>query len=70
MSRTFSPGDKAPFSGLYVAAHSDGHAESHYVTVLYGDTFPSCLICSKGARFELAVAAVHIDDHPLFHRDA
>ena len=46
----------------------DKHALPHYVTALYGDTFPACLECVDGVRFELAVVAGYIGAHPLFIR--
>jgi hypothetical protein len=66
MPEIFKVGEKAPSSGIYKVVHAGNHAESHYVTALYGDTFPACLKCSGGARFELAASAVHVDAHPLF----
>ena len=57
-----------PSSGLYKVVHAGQHALPHYVTALYGDTFPACLECVDGARFELAVVAGYIGAHPLFVR--
>jgi len=70
MSDIFSPGDRAPFSGLYVAIHHNKHIEEHLVTVLRGDRFPLCLGCSDRIRFELSVSAVYIHGHSLFKCDA
>ena len=44
------------------------HGEAHYVTALYGDTFPFCLECHDHVRFELVVSSVHINAHPYFNR--
>lgn len=70
MPNTYSPREKAPSSGLYVVTHPDKHAEKHYVTVLQGDAFPSCLGCSHRVRFELAISAAYVYAHPLFKCDA
>jgi hypothetical protein len=66
MPETFEAGDRAPSSGIYKAVHANLHAEPHYVTALYGDTFPACQKCSRKIRFELAISAVHLNAHPLF----
>jgi hypothetical protein len=47
MVAVFRPGNKAPFSGVYKVTHAHQHAEPHYVTLLFGDTFPVCLTCFK-----------------------
>jgi hypothetical protein len=62
------PGNKAPHSGVYKATHAQQHAEPHYVTLLFGDTFPVCLTCSKQVQFELAMSAAHVNAHPHFQR--
>jgi len=64
----FRPGNKAPHSGVYKATHAHQHAEPHYVTLLFGDTFPSCLTCSRQVQFELAMSAAHVNAHPYFQR--
>ena len=43
MPEILEPGDRAPSSGLYKVVHAGQHALPHYVTALYGDTFPACL---------------------------
>jgi hypothetical protein len=68
MPKTFEAGNRASSSGVYKVIHARQHAEPHYVTVLYGDTFPTCLECRHRVRFDLAIAAVHINAHPLFMR--
>jgi hypothetical protein len=35
------PGVKVENSGVYKAIHANDHIQSHYVTALYGDTFPN-----------------------------
>jgi len=62
----YRPGDKAQRTGVYKAIHSPSHVEPHYVTVLFGDTFPPCLTCSKRVRFELAISAERVNTHPYF----
>ncbi|HXY07887.1 MAG TPA: hypothetical protein VEI52_08525 [Terriglobales bacterium] len=68
MSDELHPGNKALCSGLYKVIHARQHAESHYVIVLFGETFPSCTECSHHVRFELAMSAVHVNAHPHFAR--
>src|SRR5438034_11769939 len=40
MVEVFRPGNIAPHSGVYRATHAQQHAEPHYVTLLFGETFP------------------------------
>ena len=61
-------GEKAPFSGVYKAIHAQQHVETHYVTVVYGDTFPLCLHCLDRVQFELAMSAVYVHAHRHFDR--
>ena len=68
MSEFLKPGDRVPSSGLYKVVHAGRHALPHYVTALYGDTFPACLECVDRVRFEFAVVAGYIGAHPLFIR--
>jgi hypothetical protein len=68
MPEILEPGDRVPSSGLYKVVHAGRHAQSHYVTALYGDTFPACLECLNGVRFELTIVAGYIRAHPLFIR--
>jgi hypothetical protein len=68
MPEILEPGDRVPSSGLYKVVHAGKHALPHYVTALYGDTFPKCLECVDEVRFELAVVAGYIGAHPLFIR--
>ena len=70
MSEILEPGDRVPSSGLYKVVHAGQHALPHYVTALYGATFPACLDCVDGVRFELAVVAGYIGAPPLFIRPA
>jgi len=37
----FKAGDKAAFSGVYKVAHEKDHIPPHYVTAMYGETFPT-----------------------------
>jgi len=68
VSDQLQPGSKAFCSGVYKAIHARQHAESHYVILLFGEIFPPCTECSQAVRFELAVAAVHVNAHPRFAR--
>jgi hypothetical protein len=69
MADFLKAGDKVPFSGIYQAIHARHHADTHYVTVLFGDRFPSCLQCLEEVRFELNLSAVHVHAHRHFNRD-
>jgi hypothetical protein len=40
MSDIFQAGDTVPASGVYKVVHHNTHIPTHYVTVIYGDTFP------------------------------
>ena len=66
MGNVFKPGVKSSASGVYRVIHARHHAPAHYVTVLYGETFPLCKECSDGVTFELAMSAVHVNAHAFF----
>jgi hypothetical protein len=66
MPEIVKAGGKAPASGVYKVVHAAQHAEPHYATALFGDIFPPCQVCRGGVGFELAIASVHINAHPLF----
>jgi hypothetical protein len=68
MADIFRAGDRAPWSGVYKATHANGHAPAQDLTVLHGESFPTCLECSEGVVFRLVTAAVHINAHPMFRR--
>jgi hypothetical protein len=40
MSDIFHAGDNVPVSGVYKVVHHNTHIPTHYVTAIYGDTFP------------------------------
>ncbi len=40
MSDIFQAGDTVPASGVYKVVHHNTHIPTHYVTAIYGDTFP------------------------------
>jgi len=60
MSDIFRAGDTVPGSGIYKVVHHNTHIPTHYVTAIYGDTFPRRRRCSNRVRFEIALAAVHV----------
>jgi hypothetical protein len=37
----FKAGDKAAFSGVYKVVHDKDHIPPHYITAIYGETFPT-----------------------------
>jgi len=63
---TFQAGQQAPCSGIYKAAHAGRHTAAHYVVALPGDTFPACLECHCGVRFELTMHVVYLKSDPQF----
>jgi hypothetical protein len=69
MADVIKPGDKALFSGVYQVIHGQEHAQTHYVTAVYGDIFPSCRTCLDQVRFELAMSAVYVSTHRHFKLD-
>ena len=56
---TFAPGDKAPVSGIYRAAH-DGHREDHHITAIRGEEFPPCRKCKTLVSFSLVTEADYV----------
>jgi hypothetical protein len=57
-----------PLQAFYKRVHAGQHVSPHYVTAVFGDTFPPCVDCSDNVRFELALSAVHVKAHPQFKR--
>jgi len=68
MPAIFKAGDKVPTTGVYKTVHARQHIPPHYVTAVFGDTFPPCLECSDNVQFEIELAAVHVNAHPQFMR--
>lgn len=66
------PGDRVPASGIYEVIHDkldgDDHAHAHQVTAIAGTVFPPCRGCHGGVRFQLHLAAEHIEAHGHFKR--
>jgi len=69
MGDAIRPGETALFSGIYQVTHGQHHAETHYVTVSYGDVLPTCRQCLDQVRYELVMSAVHIKAHRHFTRN-
>jgi hypothetical protein len=61
----FKPGEKAPQSGIYKVLHYQ-HRLYHEVTVLAGQSLPSCRRCGKDVRFQLVSSAVPVEDDADF----
>ena len=55
----FKPGEVAKQSGVYRVDHRR-HRESHEVTALRGERFPSCGGCTSGVTYTLIRSAAHI----------
>jgi len=68
MPEMIKPGSTATQSGVCKAVHAKHHIPPHYITAIYGDTFPVWLECSDRVRFEIALSAVHVHAHPQFNR--
>jgi len=66
MPDVYRAGEKVPATGVYKAVHTKEHIPTHYVTALFGDTFPACSECSDKVRFQLAMSAIHVEAHPQF----
>jgi hypothetical protein len=47
MPDIYKTGDNVPTTGVYKTVHAGQHVPAHYVTALFGDTFPLCLDCSE-----------------------
>ena len=54
----FRAGSRVRVSGIYRVTHGTGHVEPHYVTCVFGETFPACRHCGN-ASFELVRDATH-----------
>lgn len=63
----FKPGEKAPQSGIYKVLHYQ-HRLYHEVTVLAGQSLPSCRRCGKDVRFQLVSAATPVEDDADFQQ--
>jgi hypothetical protein len=68
MPDVYRAGQMVPATGVYKAVHTNEHIPAHYVTALFGDTFPPCSTCSNKVRFQLAMSAIHVEAHPQFSR--
>jgi len=66
MPLIYSSGRRVPHSGLYLAVHGRQHVDTHYVTGICGDVFPSCIECADQVEFRLALSAAHLSAHPHF----
>lgn len=61
----FKPGEKAPQSGIYKVLHYQ-HRLYHEVTILAGQSLPSCRRCGQEVRFQLVSSAVPVEDDADF----
>jgi hypothetical protein len=68
--KSYSVGDTAIVSGIYIVTHSRECQASHSVTIVQGEIFPSCSACSEAVQFQPAITAVHICEHRLFKIDS
>jgi len=63
--KAFNSGAKVPTSGIYSVAHLQ-HRLPHEVTLIKGETFPTCSKCQAVVRFKLVYAAPRIDEPGAF----
>jgi hypothetical protein len=61
----YKPGEEAPVSGVYVVVHSQ-HRPEHQATLLQGEAFPACSVCSDQVRFRISHRAVGIREDSDF----
>jgi hypothetical protein len=63
----FKPGEKCNRSGIYEVIHHSAHTNvHHYVTVIFGKTFPSCRSCGDNPRFILVRGAQYYEENRCF----
>jgi len=63
----YKPSEAVPVSGVYWVEHN-GHRDSHEATLLQGEVFPACAVCTQEVRFTLKQEAHDIrtdKDFPL-----
>jgi len=65
--KVLKPGEKAPQSGIYKVLHYQ-HRLYHEVTVLAGQSLPSCRRCGKDVRFQLVSSATPVEDDADFQQ--
>jgi hypothetical protein len=58
-TQAYKPSEAVPVSGVYRVEHH-GHRETHEATLLQGEVFPACAICSQQVRFTLKREARNI----------
>lgn len=64
--KVYRPSQAVPVSGVYRVEH-DGHREAHEATLLQGEVFPTCGVCSARVRFTLKYRANNIGHDEDFH---
>lgn len=57
--QAYKPSERVPVSGVYRVEHN-GHRVEHDVTMLEGETFPACSVCTDKVRFILKHRAAGI----------
>ncbi|MBV9086649.1 MAG: YjzC family protein [Acidobacteria bacterium] len=63
----YKPGQKIPKSGVYMVHHAD-HRADHEATMLAGDLFPECSVCTDSVRFRLIKSASVIESDEDFRK--
>jgi hypothetical protein len=61
------PSEQVPVSGVYRVDHNS-HRDSHEVTLLEGEIFPTCAVCEDRVRFVLKHRASSIHQDKDFPR--
>lgn len=64
MSTKYKPGVPVPESGIYKVTHAADHEAVHAVTLLAGNIFPRCRVCTRPG-FELVQAAMSAEVNDL-----
>ena len=65
--KVLKPGEKAPQSGIYKVLHYQ-HRMYHEVTILSGQSLPTCRRCGSEVRFQLVSSATPVEDDADFQQ--
>ena len=64
MPTEYKPGNTVPQSGIYNVNHDNYHSQRHQVTAVTGEPFPPCNAPGCHVTYTLAIAALHLKEHP------
>jgi len=57
---TYTPGERAPVSGVYSVLHDRCHSQYHEITMVAGYVFPPCSGCGRSVRYQLKRQTTHL----------